>query len=364
MSSAGLSAAKKAGALVVLLCGIVTAASARDLIVTGAKPDRLFVIDATTRTVQAEHRIPGANGLIYTIVLSPDQKTAYALVDKMERVVGIDLASGKEVFRADLSTAAERVKSFFAIAVTPDGKELFVYELPTALKPSEYVVGEPRFAVFRTDGGLSAKPVRTFPAPRRVHMLLMRPSGKSFYAIGFDLYEYDNKTGKLLGTRGVQKWALADHSQPDLLAFWPVTEPTGVFTSPVYSEKKVNGESVPMTALMSLDLKSGDLSYADFEPMAALIFSTVLSPDRKHAYGVYTSLTSIDVAGHRLEKRVPLDHTFYDVNISTDGREIYMGGTECDVGFYDAATLEKRAVLKLPGCADQSLSSLRVINAR
>ncbi len=50
--------------------------------------------------------------------------------------------------------------------------------------------------------------------------------------LGFDLYEYDLKSGKLLGTRGIQKWAMADHAQPDLLAFWPVTEPTGVFTSP------------------------------------------------------------------------------------------------------------------------------------
>jgi len=90
----------------------------------------------------------------------------------------------------------------------------------------------------------------------------------------------------------------------------------------------------------------------------------VLSPDRTHAYGVYTSLSSIDVAGHRLEKRVPLDHTFYDINLSSDGREIFIGGTECDVGFYDAKTLDKKAILKLPGCADQSVSTLRVIHGR
>jgi hypothetical protein len=37
-------------------------------------------------------------------------------------------------------------------------------------------------------------------------MLLTRPNGASFYAIGFDLYEYDLKSGKLLGTRGIKKW--------------------------------------------------------------------------------------------------------------------------------------------------------------
>jgi quinohemoprotein amine dehydrogenase beta subunit len=351
---------------VLLICCItgMNLAHASDLILTGAKPDRLFIIDAASRSVRTEHRVAGAEGQIFTTVLSPDQRTAYLLVDRMERVVGINLESGREVFRADLSTAGERVKCFFAIAVSSDGKELIVYELPTKLNSSEYVVQDPRFAIFKTNAGLEAKAVRSYPAPRRVHMLLTRPNGSSFYAIGFDLYEYDLKSGKLLGTRGIQKWDIPDHAQPDLLAFWPVTEPTGIFTSPIYAEVKKAGVSTPTTSLMSLDLKSGDLSYMDFEPLSALIFSTVLSPDKKHAYGVYTTLTSIDVGGHRLEKRVSLDHTFYDVNVSSDGREVYLGGTNCDVAFYDAASLEKKAILKLPGCSDQALSTLRVIHGK
>jgi len=345
--------------------GVASRAQAGDLLVTGAKPDRLFVIDAATRTVRSDYRIADANGQVFSIVISPDQKTAYVLVDKMERIVGIDLATGRETFRADLSSGDEKVKSFFALAVTPDGRELLVYELPTRMKLSEYVVEEPRFAVFRTDAGLAAKAVRSFPAPRRVHLLLMRPDGRSFYAVGFDLYEYDTHTGKLLGTRGIQKWAVPDHAQPDLLAFWPVTEPTGVFTSPIYTEiNKPGAAGAPTTALMSLDLKSGELAYEDFEPMNALIFSTVLSPDRSHAYGVYTTLSSIDVPGHRLEKRVNLDHTYYAINVSSDGREVYVGGTTCDVGFYDAKTLGKKAVVKLPGCGDQTLATLRVIHGK
>jgi len=348
---------------VLLASGAAQAGEAKaDLLVTGAKPDRLFLIDAASRSVHAEYRVAGAAGQIFTILISPDERTAYLLVDRMERIVGVDLETGRETFRADLSTPGERVKDFFAMALSPDGRELVAYELPTLLKPSEYLVEEPRFAVFRTDAGLAAKAVRSFRAPRRIAMLLARPNGKSFYAIGFDLYEYDLRTGKLLGTRGIQQWNVPEHAQPDLLAFWPVTEPTGIFTSPVYTEVKQGGQSTPTTALMSLDLKSGELAYHDFEPLSALIFSTVLSPDRKHAYGVYTTLSSIDVRNHRLEKRVPLDHTFYDVNVSSDGREIYLGGTNCDVAFYDAASLSKKAILKLPGCGDQTLSTLRVIH--
>jgi len=344
-----------------LACG-ATAAAAGDLILTGAKPDRLFVIDAASRSVRAEFRIAGANGQVGTIVPSPDGRIAYVLVNRMESIVGIDLKDGRQVFRADLSTPEERVKGLFAFTVTPDGKELIAYEVPTRLLPSEYRVEEPRFAVFRTNAGLKAKAVRHYPAQRRLHMLLMRPDGRSFYALGFDLYEYDVRSGRLLGTRGIQKWQLPGHSQPDLLAFWPVTEPSGVFTSPLYSEAQQGGQPAPMTALMSLDVASGALDYRDFEPLSALIFSTVLSPDRRTAYGVYSTLTKVDVEGRKLAARVPLDHTFYSVNVASDGSEVYIGGAMCDVGFYDAASLEKKAMLKLPGCADQSVASLRVVH--
>ncbi len=236
----------------------------RELLLTGAKPDRLIVIDPATRSIQSVFRIPNAGGSLFTIVPSPDGRIAYVLVNRMEHIVGIDLRSGKSVFRADLSSPEERVKDFGGFALTPDGKELIAYELPVLLKPNEYQVEEPRFVVFKTNAGLQAKPVRSFAAPRRVHMLLMRPSGRSFYALGFDLYEYDLHSGKLLGERGIQHWTLAAHSQPDMLAFWPVMEPTGVFVTPLYSEVTSGDNKVPRTGLMSLDLSYRRARFSGF----------------------------------------------------------------------------------------------------
>jgi len=346
-------------------CSHAPANRSSDLLITGAKPDHLFVISAGTRTVRSDFHIPDANDSVGAIVPSPDGKIAYVLVNRMESIAGVDLASGKEVFRADLSSPGERVKCMFAFDITPDGRELIVYELPTKLGLDEYLVEEPRFAVFSTAAGLEAQPLRQFPAPRRVHLLLAKKDGTSFYAFGFELFEYAVADGRLIAQRGIRSWERPGHSIPDLLAIWPVTEPTGVFASPIYSTVNAPGappEEVPTTSLMTLDLKNGRLDYRDFEPTAALIFSTVMSPARAEAFGVYAQLTKIDTAHGSLAKRVNLDHTFYAVNISSDGQEVYLGGAMCDVAFYDAATLNKKANLRLPGCPDQVLASLRVIH--
>lgn len=336
----------------------------RDYLVTATKPDKLFVIDPATQSVISEFHIPDPSNSVGMIVPSPDGSVAYVLVNRMESIVGIDLATGRPVFRANLSSPGVRVKAMFAFDVTPDGRELIVYELPTRLGQSEYEVEEPRFAIFRTDAGLDAQPVRQFPAPRRVHMLFAKKDGTSFYAIGFNLYEYDRETGQLVSQQGIRDWQRPDYSNPDLLAVWPVTEPTGVFSSPVYSVLSAPGGpegGVGKTSLMTLDLNTGKLAYHDFEETAAVIFTTVMSPTRAEAFGVYTQLSKIDTASSTLAKRIDLDHTFYVVNISTDGREVYLGGAMCDVAIYDAATLVKKGNVRLPGCGDQVLATLRVI---
>jgi quinohemoprotein amine dehydrogenase beta subunit len=351
-------------ALGLLLAAAALAAPKRDYIVTASKPDRLFVIDPAARAIKSQFHIPGANDFLGAIVPSPDGRIAYILVNKMESISGIDLDSGKEVFRANLSSPGERVKCLFSFDVTPDGKELIVYELPVKLGLSEYEAQDTRFAVFNTRAGLEAKPVRQFPAPRRVHTLLSRKNGKSFFAVGFDLYEFDRATGKQLNERGIRNWTYAGHSTPDLLAFWPVSEPSGVFATPIYSTvPPAPGatDPIPKTALMTLDLTSGELQYHDFEDTAALIFSAVLSPSRTEAFGVYSQLSRIDTRTNTLAQRIDLDHTYYAVLVSTDGKEVYAAGAMCDVTIFDAATLAKKGNIKLTDCTDQAITSPRVI---
>ena len=71
MSSVKIPGLKRACGRAIAAAGIFVAASslahaaaapAGDLLVTAAKPDRLFIIDAAARSVRAEYRVPGAEG--------------------------------------------------------------------------------------------------------------------------------------------------------------------------------------------------------------------------------------------------------------------------------------------------------------
>jgi len=59
---------------------------------------------------------------------------------------------------------------------------------------------------------------------------------------------------------------------------------------------------------------------------------------------------------------VDLPHTYYAINISADGKEVYVGGTMCDVGVHSTETLERLATIEIPGCPDQALASFRIVN--
>jgi quinohemoprotein amine dehydrogenase beta subunit len=355
-----------AGLLAAALSSVAPAANARDYLLTGAKPDKLYMIDVAARKIEKTYTVPNADDYISTIVPSPDAKRVYVLTNHLNSISGIDLDTGAQVFRANFSEGDVDIKSFLSFEISTDGKEIYVYQLRSQHLPAEYKELEPRIAVYRTDGGLDAKPVRTFPAPRRIHMLMAAKDGKSLYALGFDLYKYDLASGKIVSTTGVRNWKRPNYSIPDVLDFWPLWDQTGVFSTPFYANRTDLKPGDPNTAksgLMTLDLTTGAVHFADFETTAVLMFSSVISPGfPNEAFAVYTQLTKIDREKNVVVKRVDLPHTYYAANISSDGKEVYLGGTMCDIGIYDHDSLARLGEVNLPGCGDMSITSVRMIH--
>jgi quinohemoprotein amine dehydrogenase beta subunit len=342
-----------------------SSAEAKDYLLSAVKPDLLVVVDPAARNVAKTCTMPEAGTGASTITPSPDGKVAYVIINRWESVTGIDLDSCKQVFRADLSSGDERVKATFGMDISPDGKELFVFESPVKLLPGEFQVQPTRIAVFDTSAGTSAEPIRSFEAPRRTALLILSKDGSKLYAVSWDIYVLDPQTGREIGRHALRTWNRPNFSEPDVLDVWPQWDATGMFSSPYYTVRTDLSPDDPhayKTGLVTLNLKTDEFKLIDFEDTSALIFSTVINPKRPdEAYGVYTTLSKIDRREGKVLDRINLDHTYYDINIASDGSELYVGGTMSDIGVYDTRTFKKLGQIDMPDGRDQTLASLRLI---
>lgn len=341
-------------------------ASAKEYLLVGTKPNLLFLVDPHARKVVREYQIP-KDGAPFAISTSPDGKIAYVLTERSGAISGIDLDSGKEVFRAELAQKREITKCVGGMTLSRDGKELFVMESIAKTLPTEYQVQPPQIAVYRTDAGLTANPVRTFAAPRRTATLVPSTDGKIIYGLGWDLYAFDAASGKLLSTQKFFHWDRPHTSPPDLLNFWPMYEQSEIYAAPYFYSKTDLPQDSPeaqKTGLFMLDLKTGKMRLVDFENTSAIIFSSVVNPrNPQQVLGVYLTLSRIDVGDKpKLEKRVFLDHSYYVINVSDDGSECYLGGTMNDIAVYSTKTMEKLGAIKLPGGGDMGMSLMRVVH--
>lgn len=340
-------------------------AETTEYLVTGTKPGYIHILDMKQQKVVRSFAVPDAGRTIFSLAPSPDGKVIYVMTNRMKSLVGLDSDTGEQVFRADFVDGDIRRQGFYAFDISRDGKELYVYQLSTQILLSEYKQLPTRIAVYDTSSGLNAQPIRSFEAPRRIHMLMKSKDDKWLYAAGFDIYKMNPKTGEIVETLPLRNWTLENRSLPDVLDFWPLWDQTDIFSTPVFSVKTDKAPDDPeayKTGLLTLNLDTGKYDINDFENTSVLIFSTVVSPNGKHAFGTYTQLSKINLQTNTLEKRIDQDHTYYAINIAGDGHEVYVGGAACDVATYDAETLTKTGRIFLPmGCGDQSTSSLRIL---
>jgi quinohemoprotein amine dehydrogenase beta subunit len=348
------------------LAVLASPAAARELLVTIAKPGVLYVFDAAERKLVREcplgvHPSPGV------ITMTQDGRIAYALVNHWQDVIGIDIQTCDRVFYAAQSDDDVKRRSIGSLAVSQDGAEIYTIRNPVRHLPDRYQVMEPEFAVFNADAGTEARPARTFPAPRRSSIMAAGADG-SVYVGGHDIYAVDPATGDISVKIANRNWERPSHSPPDVLAFWPVGTQNdefmllysaAVFETPAQEEIKdyVWGYS-------SVDLQTGETEIDDFASFEVIMFSAVRDPNAENLlYGVYTQLSKHDIATGELIKRVDLPHTYYVINISSDGKELYVGGTNEDIGVYDAETLERIGEMRIPSGGDMFTSTLHVVKA-
>lgn len=358
-----------AGAAIVAAVGMAASSPsvAKDFIIATTKPNNLFVVDMAERKVVSECQILG-RGSPVSMSPSPTSNVVYVSTNGWGEVSGVDTETCEEVFHADLSEGNIRAKNIAAMTVSRDGKELFVQQTRVELLPDRYNILPHRIAVYDTDAGLDATPKRSFEVPRGISIMTPSVDGKYLWAGGHDAYQIEIATGEIVNTVPILNWQKdrPNYGKPDALAFWPLYEQTEIMVLPYFAPKFASEKQEEMVDFVvgttRIDLTDNTWVQEDLTTADVLIFSMSLSTvDPDIIYGVYTQLSKYNVATRELEKRVDLDHTYYSVNVSSDGKEVYVGSTNDDIAIYDADTLEKLGAVKLPGGADQGVVGFRMV---
>jgi quinohemoprotein amine dehydrogenase beta subunit len=345
------------------VAGTATPAPVGDFMVVMNRPNNLHLIDLGARKVARTCELPGDFGP-GTVALSPDHRTAYALTNRFENIYGVDLETCEIRFSAKQSQGNERVKSIGSIAVSPDGKWVYTHQNPTRLLVDRYEVLDSRIAAYDTSAGLDATPARTFPAPRQITIMATGEDG-TLYMGGRDIYAMDTATGETRMALPSQSVGDPGESLRDSLTVWPIGAINNEMVR-MYSAARYKDDSQDLATAdwvwgyERVDLETGDAEARVFGPLEVVLFSGMARPsDPNQFYGVLTQLKKFDVAQQKELASVDLEHSYYCINFSTDGSEVYLAGTFNDVAVYDADTLEKLANIELPG-GDMSLANSRV----
>ena len=111
--------------------------------VVASRPSKLNLIDLQDYRIANQCDIPGPGvAAPGTVVMSPDTRVAYVLANGFSEVYGIEVDTCKLVFSTAQSVDNERVKSMAALAISPDGSEIYTHQNPVTLMSDHYQVGD------------------------------------------------------------------------------------------------------------------------------------------------------------------------------------------------------------------------------
>ncbi len=354
--------------LILAALGLFLAAEpvlARDLLVTIARPQNLYVFDAEKRELVSDCDL-GVFPSPGVIAISPDGRSAYALVNRWQDVIGIDILSCERVFYAAQSEPPVSRRSIASLAVSKDGQEIYTVRNPVMHHIDRHEVLDPEFAVFKTADGVGAEPVRVFPAPRRSTIMQTDALGNAYIA-GHDIYRIDPQTGALETAIPLRHWDRPLMSGPDVLAFWPLGAQNNEFllmysalTFATEAHEEITGGK---WGFSTVDLETGETHRQDLADLEFIIFSAVRNPQNPNElFGVFNTLSKYNVETGELLGNVPLPQTYYVVNIATDGSEVYLAGTNDTIRVYDTEALEPIGEMRIPSGGDMSTATLQVVS--
>lgn len=334
-------------AVAVLLCWIIfskqdiSAAETKEMLYVSGY-DKTFAIDPAKMEIVAEIPVKGPNrDMTWTkngqrLFINSGARQEVAIIDTLKNEV-IDTVT----FNDPENNIIARI---YGLAVDPEGEKLYATLMRTQRKPSELVPLKPVIAVMDLE---TKKIVDEIEVPMVTHGLQFLEDPNKLAVWAKDLYILDVNTKKLTKHYDLsQPTEQNNHSIANFLYFWQRDRDSansltvGMFR--YYPETDKTSENIFM-----VDRKTGEVTNIEL-PEELGLFSVVVSPDKKYAYGGMNYLYKINLETMEIQD-IPLKKgTSYGFNISRDGKTLYVSGAGPDISFIDAETLEYKKVIELP----------------
>jgi DNA-binding beta-propeller fold protein YncE len=155
-----------------------------------------------------------------------------------------------------------------------------------------------------------------------------------------DVYKVNISTGEVTTVMGLTNPEKGEEPK-NFLPIWNTTSPKdhGIVSGPFYTPT--------VMGYFLADRNTGKISTLKADSVE-MLYSTVISPDKKYLYGIMDEVFKVDMATGKKEKQIELEYgTCYTIAITSDGKKVYAGPAGNTVTVLDAATLKQLGVIYL-----------------
>jgi hypothetical protein len=325
-------------------------AADHDYFVLGVHPTGLVVIDSSTDQIVSQ--IPTKGRSPKEILPAPDGKHVYLTTDGRARIEVVNVPEKKVEEVIDFAQPGTKV-NIFGIALDRKGTRLFAHIRPVKELLDEYIALPPE--IWSVDLSTHEKK-KLMDAPTSVVGLFTLADPNRLVAWGTDIYVIDIAKREVIETHPMRTGLPPDQAPMDTLPFFNQYEQSGIVSMPYFATNPMTHKMV--LGLANLDLDTGKFDMFELGPPIPL-YSSVVSPDRKRAYLVMNNLVEVDLTQRKITQVRDTERTTYVVNLTRNGKKLYLPSAGPFVDVYDTGTLKILHRIDLPG--DPSSSQLRAL---
>jgi len=329
----------------------------KDILLQGMLHNKFNVLDGDKDEVIATITTQGKKVTNFT--WDPrDLDKIYTITDWGQQIEQLDLGAKKWVRTIRLGGGGVKVRALDIELHPANPNLLYALSLRQRWLSDEIVDMTPAVLVIDLT---TEKVVKEIEIPRGCTNIFFGYDGSEFYVTGRDVFVYDPVSGKQVNFLGIGHPTTTGVDPQISLNIWRLHDQSGMALILVGSQNSNNNLMYQGYYTIDLRKKSTEGSMklvTDIGPLY-IQFSGVISPDRKYYYTVLNTIEKRDFVTNRvLATAADLDKSYYTIQISSDGKKLYLGGGGDTILIYNTDTMKLQKRIDTPG--DAVLTHFRV----